>query len=160
MYRLFRVREKATEPPWYKQNSSPTDSGSLPHTLLKWNQLYVIHCICCMYTTCACMYTHTHTLYIESPLHTKLPVVNFQSWARACHQHQALWHCSPASVPRCWRSFCPTVSHLLSLLQSVTVLAHCQPLDASCWTVLLYFSRYYTVRFKICLLFVFYVLFK
>ena len=69
MYRLFRVREKATEPPWYKQNSSPTDSGSLPHTLLKWNQLYVIHCICCMYTTCACMYTHTHThtIYRKSP---------------------------------------------------------------------------------------------
>ncbi|XP_073665617.1 receptor activity-modifying protein 3 isoform X1 [Tursiops truncatus] len=40
-------------------------------------------------------------------------------------------HCSWPSVSYCWRSFSSTISHLLSLLQSVTLLA-CS-LDASPW---------------------------
>ena len=47
-----------------------------------------------MYTICACMYTHT--LSIESPLHTKLPVVNFQSCASAC-----------IGIRRCDTAACP-----------------------------------------------------
>ena len=59
----------------------------------------------------------------------------------------------------------PTISYLLSLLQSVNfscLFTQCQPLYASCCTVLPYFSRYCTVRLKcfifcVCLFFMYYL---
>ena len=81
-----------------------------------------------------------------------------------CHQHQAwvkLWF---VSVSYCWQSFSSTISHLLSFLQSVALLA-CS-LGASPWmpvVVLCYcFSRYCTVRlkmFSLFFVFIFYILF-
>ena len=50
-----------------------------------------------------------------------------------------------------WRSFSSTISHLLippPVSNSSFPFTWCQPLDASCCTVLLYFSKYCTVRFK------------
>ena len=59
-----------------------------------------------------------------------------------------------SAVSYCWRPFSSTVSHPLSPLQSVT-LPTCS-LDASpcasCCTLLLYFSRFCTVRLKFCFL--------
>ena len=59
------------------------------------------------------------------------------------------WNCSLCSISYCWPFFSSTISHLLSLLQSVTLLAH--PLTTSpCMpAVLLYFTRYCTIRLKI-----------
>ena len=53
------------------------------------------------------------------------------------------WNCSLPSVSYCWRSFVSTISHLLSLIQSVTSLP-CPLVPVpytSCCTVLLYFLR-------------------
>ena len=107
-----------------------------------------------LYVHYMCMYVYTHTIYRKSPTY-ETSSCELSKLCKRVHRHQALWHGSLPSIPCCWRSLSPTISHLLSLLQSGTILAQCRPLDASCWTVLLYFSRYYTVRFKMCFLFVF-----
>ena len=72
------------------------------------------------------------------------------------------WNCSLLSAFYCWRSFSSTVSHLLSLLQSLTLLAcsldASQPLYASCCTVLLYFPRlkmFFCCSFIFCVLILF-----
>ena len=102
-------------------------------------------------------------------LHTNLQVVNFQRCECAFYQHQ-MWVTLQLVLCllllKMW-SFSSTISHLLSFLQSVTLLA-CS-LDASPWrpAVVLYtvLFRYRTVRFKmflflvlICSLFVWKVL--
>ena len=60
------------------------------------------------------------------------------------------WNCSLPSVPYCWWPFSSTISHLLSLLQSVTLLTvHSVPTSVyQICTVLPYISRYWTVRLK------------
>ena len=67
------------------------------------------------------------------------------------------WNCSLPSISYCWRSFSSTVCRLISLLQSVTLLASSlyAALYASCCTILLYIWRYCTVRFKMFSLFLF-----
>ena len=54
------------------------------------------------------------------------------------------WNCSLPSAFYCWWSFCSTGSHLLSLLQSVTLclFAGCHSLYAPCCPALLHFSGY------------------
>ena len=58
-----------------------------------------------------------------------------------------------------WQSFSSTISHLLippPVRNSSFLFTWCQPLNASCCTILLYLSRYCTVRLKMfSLLFVF-----
>ena len=58
------------------------------------------------------------------------------------------WNCSLPSISCCWQSFSSTIAPVLSLVQSITLLA-CS-LDASpytkCYAVLLYFLRYCTIR--------------
>ena len=65
------------------------------------------------------------------------------------------WNWSLPCISYCWWSFSSTISHLLTFLQAVTLLA-CF-LDASLWrpAVVLYtiLFRYCTVRFKMCSLF-------
>ena len=98
-------------------------------------------------------------------IHMNLQVENSRRCACAFCQHQA-W------VKLQLALFLPLLTVLqlyylppLLLLQSVTCLfTQCQPMYASCCTVLLYFSRYYTVRFKIfslllCLFFILLVYF-
>ena len=61
------------------------------------------------------------------------------------------WSCSLPSISYCWQSFHSTISHLLlSLLKSATssLFIRYQPLYASYWTTLLYFSRGCIVIFK------------
>ena len=70
-----------------------------------------------------------------------------------------LWEmrsCLP-SVSYCWWAFSSTISHLLCLLQLVTLLAvFLMPVPvATCCTVLLYYSRYCTIKFKMFPFFVF-----
>ena len=91
-----------------------------------------------------------------SPIYTNLQVANFQRCKCAFHQHQAwvklqlvlrlllltilqLYHLPPP--------FPPPVSN------SSFLFTRCQPLYASCCTVLLYFSRYCIVRLKMFSLF-------
>ena len=57
------------------------------------------------------------------------------------------WNCNLPSFSYCWQSVSSTISYLFSS-------NHSKPAPgASCCTVLLYFSRYYTVRFNIFSLF-------
>ena len=50
--------------------------------------------------------------------------IQFHQGTRTCAINiRCEWHCNLSSVSYCWRSFSSTVSHLLSLLQSVTLLA-------------------------------------
>ena len=68
------------------------------------------------------------------------------------HQHPFEWNCSFSSVSSCWWPFSSAASHLLSVLQSVTLLAcSLSTRRAVCWLLCLrlYFSRYCTVRLKI-----------
>ena len=102
------------------------------------------------------------SLYITaSPLHKNLQVVNYERCkcssgyskeTQTCAIHvRHVWNCSLPSTSYCWRSFSSRISHLFSLLGSVTLLA--RSLDASPWmpAVVLHhctFSRYSTVRLK------------
>ena len=83
----------------------------------------------------------------QSPLRTNLQAVHSKIWTFVWFQPvrkwtaisvRREWHCSMSSLSYCWWSFSSTISHLLSLLQSVTLLAF--SLDASpvCW--LTYFT--------------------
>ena len=89
-------------------------------------------------------------LNIVSPLHTNLQVVNFQRCERAFHQHQAwvklqlalrlllltilqLYHLPPPLLPPVSNSSC--------------LFTRCQPLYASCCTVLLYFPKMFSLFF-------------
>ena len=67
------------------------------------------------------------------------------------------WNCSVPSISDRWRPFSSTISHFLPLIQLVTPLA-CSFNASLCLpaTVLLYFSRFCTVRLK---MFHFFVLF-
>ena len=65
------------------------------------------------------------------------------------------WNCSLPSLSYCWWSFSSAISHLLSLLQSVTLLAsslHASP----CMTVVLHYCTFQgPIRLKLfCLFFV------
>ena len=85
-----------------------------------------------------------------SPLHTNLQVAQFQRCKRVSgsskepapvpSRHE--WDCSFPSISFCWSSFRSTISHLVSLLQSVTLLA-CS-LEASSWmlAVVLYYCTF------------------
>ena len=86
-----------------------------------------------------------------SPLHTNLQVANFQRCKRVSGSSKEpepvpSWHelnCSFPSISFCWRSFSSSsISHLVSLLQSVTLLA-CS-LEASSWmpAVVLYYCPF------------------
>ena len=105
-----------------------------------------------------------------SPLHTNLQFVNFQRCERASGSSK-----EPEPVPSASGlseiAACPPPPiadnpSTLPLLPPPVSNSSClfmqwQPLHASCCTVLLYFSKYYTIRFKMCSLFfmfVFYVL--
>ena len=97
-----------------------------------------------------------HKLITVSSLHTNLQAANFQRWEHVFHQCQAwvklqlalcllllmilqLYHLPHPSPPPVSNSSC--------------LFTRCQPLYARCCTVLLYFSRYYTVRLKMFSLF-------
>ena len=69
------------------------------------------------------------------------------------HQQRAWVNHSLPSVSDCWQSFSSTISHFLPHLWSVALLA-CS-LDASPWmpAVVLYFSRYCSIRLKMFSLF-------
>ena len=86
------------------------------------------------------------------PLHINLQIANFERCERALHQWQAwvklqlalrlllltivqLYHLPPPLPPPVSNSSC--------------LFTWCQPLYASCCTLLLYFSRYCTARLKI-----------
>ena len=94
-----------------------------------------------------------------SPLHTNLQVAGFQRCGRAFHQHQA-WvkfqlalHLLLLTILKLYRRP-PPLPPLVS--DSSCLFTWSQPLYASCCTVLLYFSRYCTVRLKMfSLVFVF-----
>ena len=90
------------------------------------------------------------SLYITvSSLHMNLQVVNYQrckrssgyrkeTWTSAIHIRH-VWNCTFPSISYCWWSFSSRISHLFSLLRSVTFLAG--SLDASDCTVPLYFIK-------------------
>ena len=89
-------------------------------------------------TTCAHPSSHPENNYSKSPTYEpsscKLSEMRtciwFQQGTRTCAINvRREWNCSLPSVSCCWRSFSSTISHLLSLLQSATLLA-CS-LDAS-----------------------------
>ena len=99
------------------------------------------------------------------PLHTNLQAVNFQRWKCASGSSK-----KPEPVPSAsGMSEIAACPHLLlltnlqlchlpppfppSVSNSSYLFTRCQLLCASCCTVLLYFSRYYTVRFKCFLCF-------
>ena len=92
------------------------------------------------------MCTHTHTIYRKSPTY-KTSSCKLSKMGTCLPSASGAVKVQPVLRPRRWRPFSPTISCLPSLLQSGTVLAQCRPLEASCWTVLRYFSRYYTLRF-------------
>ena len=74
----------------------------------------------------------------------------FQQGTRTCAitvRHE--WNFSLPSASYCWWAFSSTISHLLSFLQSVALLAvHSVPTPVCCCTIPLYFSRYCTVKLK------------
>ena len=86
-----------------------------------------------------------------SPLPTNLQVMNFQRFKTVFHQRQA-W----VKLQLALRLLLLTILQLCHLPPPLPVPAsnssclftRCQPLDASCCSVLLYFSRYCTVRLK------------
>ena len=117
---------------------------------------YTVYAVCTLYVH-VCIHTHTHTIYRKYPTYETSSCELSNSGTRVPSASGSVT-LQPGLRPPLLMLLRPTVSHLLSLLQSVTVLAQCQPLDASCWTVLLYFSRYYTIRFKICCLFFLYII--
>ena len=85
-----------------------------------------------------------------SSLHTNLQIANFQ---RCTHTHSTSirceWDGGWPSISYCWRSFTSTISYLSPLLSDSSCLfTRCQLPYASCCTLLLYFSRYCTARFK------------
>ena len=90
--------------------------------------------------------------YIVNPLHTNLLVENFQRCEHVFHQRPLMreWNCSLPSVSWCWRSFSSTISHLLSLLTSVTLLACSLDISPCMPAVVLdyYFSRFCTVKIE------------
>ena len=99
------------------------------------------------------------SLYITaSPLHKNLQDVNYERCkcssgyskeTQTCAIHvRHVWNCSLPSTSYCWRSFSSRISHLFSLLGSVTLLA--RSLDASPCVpgIVLCFSRYCTLRLK------------
>ena len=103
---------------------------------------------------------------VVNPLHTNLLVENFQRCEHVFHQHPLMreWNFSLPSVSWCWGSFSSTISHLLSLLMSVTLLA-CSLYVSPCMPAVVldyYFSRFCTVKienvfFIFCFLCVIYV---
>ena len=90
-----------------------------------------------------------------SPLHRKLQVVNFQR-CECAFRHE--WNYSLPSISYCGQSFSSIISHLLSLLQSCLI-TWCQPLYASCCSLLLYCSRHCTVSLKMFIVCICHVLF-
>ena len=79
-----------------------------------------------------------HKIIIVSPLHTNLQVENFQRCKPAFHQHQA-------SVSY---SFSSTISHFLSLLKSVTLLACSLDVNSCMPVIVLYYCTFQgSVRF-------------
>ena len=101
----------------------------------------------------------TH-LYAVSPLHMNLQVANFQRCEHAFHQCQA-----SVKLQLALRLLLLTILQLyhlppplpLPVSNSSCLLTRCQPLYARCCTVLLYFSRYCTVRFKMFCFFFFFL---
>ena len=106
--------------------------------------------------SCRCSSDKSPRRHTVSPLRTSLQVVNFQRCERAFHQRQVwvklqlalhllllmilqLCHLPPPLPPPVSNSSC--------------LFTQCQPLYASCCTVLLYFSRHCTVRLKMFSLF-------
>ena len=98
---------------------------------------------------------------IISPLHTNIQVTSF----RRCKYASLL---EPEPVPLmsgvmkslptlsyCWQSFSFTISHLLSLLQSVTLLACSLNANCRCTTVLTRWE-YCTVRLEVLFLYLFF----
>ena len=58
------------------------------------------------------------------------------------------WNCSLPSISYCWPSFSSTISHVLFLLQSLTLLTCSLNASPCMLAVVLHFSRSCTVRFK------------
>ena len=135
--------------------------------------MYVVACMHVVVLLCTVLYTVPQ--YISSPgfleasvkaviavAGTVLPkhhwlvfsrVDRIQSSKEPVPSKSGLSEISLPSACYCWRS----ISHLSSLLQLVTLPA-CS-LDASCCTILLYFSRYFKIKNVLffCLFFVYYL---
>ena len=99
-----------------------------------------------------------HYWYTICPLHINLQGGNLHS---IYIRHK--WNCSLPPDSYCWRSFSCIISLPLPppVNNSCCLFPRCQPLCVTYCTGLRYFSRYYTVRFKMFPLFsvfVFYVL--
>ena len=89
------------------------------------------------------------------------------------HQHPFEWNCSFSSVSYFWWSFSSTISHLLSVLQSVTLLA-CSLSTSPCMPAVVlyyctfqgtvqYFSRYCEIKdvsLFLCLFFMYHLCLK
>ena len=107
-------------------------------------------------------YSQTSVPITVSPLHTNLQVANFQIFERAFHPCKA-W----VKVQLALRLLLLTILQLYHLppplpppvSNSSCLFTRCQPLYASSCTVLLYFSRYCTVRLKMLSLFFVFVCF-
>ena len=112
---------------------------------------------------CVCIFIHTHILHIcvcisghwgYSKSLTYRPssgeLSKIWMWIHMSNHVRHEWNCSLPSVSYCWQSFSSAISHLLSLpvSSSSCLFTQCQLLYASCHTVLVYLSRYYTVRLK------------
>ena len=104
--------------------------------------------------------------YSRSPTYepSSCELSKMRTYVRLSNHVRREWNCSLHSVSYCWRSFSSTISHLLSLLQSVTLLS-CS-LDASPVCQLLYCTTvlfkvlYCTIRFKLfSLFFVFFLMY-
>ena len=104
--------------------------------------------------------------YTVRPLYTNLQVANFQRREHASGSSKKLQAGSSMSgvsdIAACPLSpIADDPSALPSPVSNSWLFTRCQPLCASCCTILLYFSRYYTARLKMFyfFVFVFYVLF-
>ena len=95
-----------------------------------------------------------------SPLHTNLQVSNFERCRHALH-HCQVWAKLQLALPLLVLTVLQ-LSHLPSLLlppvsDASWLFIQCQPLYASCCTLLLYFSRYYLENVFLCLFFICYL---
>ena len=79
------------------------------------------------------------------PLHMNLKLQTVKDATEHSIRVRHEWNCSLPSIPYCWCSFSATISPLLSLLQSVTLLA--SSLDASPYmpTVVLYYCTFWGI---------------
>ena len=89
--------------------------------------------------------------------------MNFQRCKHVFHQYQYKENCNLPSVSYCWWSFSSTISHLLSLLQSVTLACSldeapvCHMLFCTIVLFKVLYSKIKNVFFIFCLFFMYYL---